>query len=66
MKQMLIGGSIMEETVQQPVRRRRKVKLAPWEIALRRYWPPVRLGLALLIVLLLLVLIISVIVGIFI
>lgn len=56
----------MEETVQQPVRRRRKVKLAPWEIALRRYWPPVRLGLALLIVLLLLVLIISVIVGIFI
>ena len=60
------GGLIMEETVQQPVRRRRKVKLAPWEIALRRYWPPIRLGLAALILLLIIVLVVSLIIGIFI
>ena len=56
----------MEEVAQQPVRRRRKVKLAPWEIALRRYWPPVRLVLAGIIVLLILILVISAIIGIFI
>ena len=36
----------MEEYYQQPqqpmVRRRRK-QLAPWERALRKYWPPIRL-----------------------
>ena len=56
----------MEEEIQQPIRRRKKVKLAPWEIALRRYWPPIRLVLALIIVLLVLVLIVSAIIGIFI
>jgi len=35
----------MEDYYQQPqpiVRRRRK-QLAPWERALRKYWPPIRL-----------------------
>ena len=27
----------------QPNPRRRKKKLAPWERALRKYWPPIRL-----------------------
>jgi hypothetical protein len=56
----------MEEVCQQPERRRKKVKLAPWELALRRYWPPVRLVLAGIIILLILVLIVSAIIGIFI
>ena len=60
------GGHIMEEVSQQPERRRKKVKLAPWELALRRYWPPVRLVLAGIIILLILVLIVSAIIGIFI
>ncbi len=55
----------MEEVMEQPARRRKKVKLAPWEIALRRYWPPVRLVLAVIIVILILVLIVSAIIGIF-
>ena len=56
----------MEDTVQQGLPRRRKPKLAPWEKALRRYWPPIRLVFAGLIVILLLVLIISIVIGFFI
>jgi hypothetical protein len=35
----------MEEQIQQtqPNPRRRRKQLAPWERALRRYWPPIRL-----------------------
>lgn len=33
----------MEDTYQQPIRQRKKKQLAPWERALRKYWPPVRL-----------------------
>ena len=56
----------MEDTVQQGLPRRRKPKLAPREKALRRYWPPIRLLLAGLIVILLFVLIISIVIGLFI
>ena len=28
---------------QQPMVRRRRKQLAPWERALRKYWPPIRL-----------------------
>lgn len=35
----------MDELSQQPIRRRRKKQLAPWERALRKYWPPLRLAL---------------------
>ena len=34
----------MEQVTQQPSRRRR-TKLAPWERALRKFWPPIRLFL---------------------
>jgi hypothetical protein len=43
----------------QPRRRRRKPQLAPWERALRKYWPPIRLLLLGAIAILLLVLLIS-------
>ena len=35
----------MEEQIQQPQPnpRRRRKQLAPWERALRKYWPPIRL-----------------------
>lgn len=33
----------MEEQIQQPNPRRRRKQLAPWERALRKYWPPIRL-----------------------
>lgn len=35
----------MEDNCQQPVRHRRRKQLAPWERALRKYWPPIRLAL---------------------
>ena len=47
------------QTHSQPNPRRRRKKLAPWERALRKYWPPVRLLLLGAIAILLLVLLIS-------
>ena len=35
----------MDDYSVQPIRRRRRPPLAPWEKALRKYWPPVRLAL---------------------
>ena len=47
------------QTQPQPSPRRRRKKLAPWERALRKYWPPIRLLLLGVIAILLLVLLIS-------
>lgn len=51
----------MDEVYQQPqpMPRRRRKQLAPWERALRKYWPPIRLLLLGAIALSLLVLLIS-------
>ena len=49
----------MEDNNQQPIRRRRRKQLAPWERALRKYWPPIRLALLGAIVISLAVLLIS-------
>lgn len=51
----------MDEVYQQPQPnpRRRRKQLAPWERALRKYWPPIRLLLLGAIALSLLVLLIS-------
>ena len=48
----------MEDSIQQPIRRRRK-QLAPWERTLRRYWPPIRMFLLSAIGICLVVLLIS-------
>lgn len=48
----------MDETMQQPTRRRKK-QLAPWERTLRRIWPPLRLLLIGLVIILVAVLLVS-------
>ena len=49
----------MDENMQQTISRRRRKQLAPWERALRKYWPPVRLALIGAIAVSLIVLLIS-------
>ena len=57
----------MEENIQetQPTIRRKRKQLAPWEKALRKYWPPIRLVMLGAIVIAMIVLLISCVIPIF-